>query len=148
MVLGKFLEDFISEIKLEKPSHSYYQISFESKGKETIKRFLKTEFESDELLLMILGYLGENRVIDKNTIIAIRGKNPLKGKNTIKDFPWLLNYLLNLGYVHNVDIDNPLIFVEINYNSGRVELPDPVTKFFDGSKESCIDYITDLYENN
>ena len=133
MVLGKFLEDFISEIKLEKPSHSYYQISFESKGKETIKRFLKTEFESDELLLMILGYLGENRVIDKNTI---------------KDFPWLLNYLLNLGYVHNVDIDNPLIFVEINYNSGRVELPDPVTKFFDGSKESCIDYITDLYENN
>ncbi len=133
MVLGKFLEDFISEIKLEKSSHSYYQISFESKGKETIKRLLKTEFESDELLLMILGYLGENRVIDKNTI---------------KDFPWLLNYLLNLGYVHNVDIDNPLIFVEINYNSGRVELPDPVTKFFDGSKESCIDYITDLYENN
>lgn len=133
MVLGKFLEDFISDIKLERPSHSYYQISFESKGRETISRFLKTEFESDELLLMILGYLGENRVIDKNTL---------------EDFPWLLNYLLDLGYVHNVDIDNPLIFVEIIYNSGRVELPDPVTKFFDGSKNSCIDYITDLYENN
>jgi hypothetical protein len=133
MVLGKFLEDFVSDIKLERPSHSYYQISFESKGRETISRFLKTEFESDELLLMILGYLGENRVIDKNTL---------------KDFPWLLNYLLDLGYVHNVDIDNPLIFVEIIYNSGRVELPDPVTKFFDGSKESCIDYITDLYKNN
>lgn len=133
MVLGKFLEDFVSDIKLERPSHSYYQISFESKGRETISRFLKTEFESDELLLMILGYLGENRVIDKNTL---------------EDFPWLLNYLLDLGYVHNVDIDNPLIFVEIIYNSGRVELPDPVTKFFDGSKESCIDYITDLYENN
>ena len=133
MVLGKFLEDFISDIKLERPSHSYYQISFESKGRETISRFLKTEFESDELLLMILGYLGENRVIDKNIL---------------EDFPWLLNYLLDLGYVHNVDIDNPLIFVEIIYNSGRVELPDPVTKFFDGSKNSCIDYITDLYENN
>ena len=133
MVLGKFLEDFVSDIKLERPSHSYYQISFESKGRETISRFLKTEFESDELLLMILGYLGENRVIDKNTL---------------EDFPWLLNYLLDLGYVHNVDIDNPLIFVEIIYNSGRVELPDPVTKFFDGSKNSCIDYITDLYENN
>ena len=133
MVLGKFLEDFVSDIKLERPSHSYYQISFESKRRETISRFLKTEFESDELLLMILGYLGENRVIDKNTL---------------EDFPWLLNYLLDLGYVHNVDIDNPLIFVEIIYNSGRVELPDPVTKFFDGSKESCIDYITDLYENN
>ena len=133
MVLGKFLEDFVSDIKLERPSHSYYQISFESKGRETISRFLKTEFESDELLLMILGYLGENRVIDKNIL---------------EDFPWLLNYLLDLGYVHNVDIDNPLIFVEIIYNSGRVELPDPVTKFFDGSKNSCIDYITDLYENN
>lgn len=133
MVLGKFLEDFVSDIKLERPSHSYYQISFESKGKETVNRFLKEELESDELLLMILGYLGENKIIDKNII---------------EDFPWLLNYLLDLGYVHNISIDNPLIFVEIIYNSGRVELPDPVTKFFDGSKDSCIDYITDLYENN
>lgn len=133
MVLGKFLEDFISDIKLERPSHSYYQISFESKGKETVNRFLKEELESDELLLMILGYLGENKIIDKNII---------------EDFPWLLNYLLDLGYVHNIDINNPLIFVEIIYNSGRVELPDPITKFFDGSKNSCIYYITDLYENN
>jgi len=133
MVLGKFLEEIISEIKLERPSHSYYQISFESNERVTTKRLLKEEFESDELLLMILSYLGENKLIDKTVT---------------EDLPWLLDYLIDFKYARNISMDNPLIFVELTYNSGRVELPNPIDKFFDGSKESCIDYITNLYENN
>ena len=97
MVLGKFLEEIISEIKLERPSHSYYQISFESNEKVTTKRLLKEEFESDELLLMILSYLGENKLIDKSVT---------------EDLPWLLDYLIDFKYARNISMDNPLIFVE------------------------------------
>lgn len=127
-----YLEKIVSGIKLIRPSHGYYEITFESDNKFITKRFLKEELENDELLLMILGYLGEDRIVDEDII---------------KDFPWIINYLFNNNFVTRVS-DKPLIFIEVTYNLENIEIPDPIKDVFEGDKNKCIEYITSLYENN
>lgn len=143
-MIGKFLEKLQDSIVYGfGPCYNCYKIAITTelsdhscREKEILRT--KSELESDELLLMILGLINGEWINEK----------PSKYWEELEineKIPWLWNYLIDNNYVLS-DTQNKLgigTMVEVTYNDQPVSFKNPNDLF--ENETDCLDYITELY---
>lgn len=116
--------------------------------KDTLK-VSKSDFEEDELFLLVLSYISKSSGKFTEKWYASYGQCIQDNM----DFPWLNNYLLREGIlIYNGMWDMPchsissinIVYYDENGNPNKVELPD-IDDLFEDKKE-FVDYLNKLYE--
>ena len=116
--------------------------------KDTLK-VSKSDFEEDELFLLVLSYISKSSGKFTEKWYASYGQNVQDNM----DFPWLGNYLSREGILIYIGMDDTLchsinsiniVYYDENGKPNKVELPD-IDNLFEDKKE-FIDYLNKLYE--